>query len=211
MKYAFWTLLLGTLLGLTPAAHAAPFTFEFNIPTWTQTDNSALFGTHGVLDVTLDNGSSSVLNQTYLNSEITKISLSTAGGTFSRSWTGADGTDLGTGAASASYISTDGSGTPTLDLLAAQNTIVYDFFDSQFRLQLGIIRPSGGFTTFVIIDRNVNTPSAFTSPVDPNVNESLGFSVIGEQINVPEPATLALLGVAFAGIGLAGRRKLNLQ
>ena len=55
MKYAFWTLLLGTLVGLPPAAQAAPFTFEFNIPNWTSTDNVALFGTHGVLDVTLDN------------------------------------------------------------------------------------------------------------------------------------------------------------
>jgi hypothetical protein len=207
MKNAFVKLALGALLGASSAVHAAPVTFEFNIPTWTQTDNSALFGTHGVLDVTIDNGSSSVLNQTYLNSEITKISLTTVGGTFSRSWIGADGTDLGTGAASASYISTDGSGTPTLDLLAAQNTIVYDFFDSQFRLQLGIIRPSGGFITFVIIDKTVNTPFALTSPVDPNVNESLGFSVIGEQINVPEPATLAILGVGLMGLGYMRRRR----
>ena len=44
---------------------------------------------------------------------------------------------------------------------------------------------------------------------DPNTNEFLGFSVIGQQINVPEPATLALLGLAFAGMGLAKRRKLN--
>ena len=42
MKYVFWMLLLGTLVGLTPAAQAAPFTFEFNIPTWTQTDNAAV-------------------------------------------------------------------------------------------------------------------------------------------------------------------------
>lgn len=205
MKNVLEKLILGTLLGMSSAAQAVPFTFEFNIPNWTDTNNVALYGTHGILDVTLDNGSSSILNQTYLNSEITNISLNAVGGTVSRSWTGAEGT----GAASESYISTDGSGIPTLDLLAIppnQTSTHYFFFDSPFSFQLGVINTDGGFTTFFIDDFQT---FAETVPFDPNVNEFLGFSVIGQQINVPEPATLALLGLAFAGIGLARRREPN--
>ncbi len=206
MKKVVRKLVLGALLGLTSAVQASPVTFEFSIPDWTETDNVALFGTHGILDVTVDNGSSSILNQTYLNSEITNISLTAVGGTFSRSWTGPDGT----GDAGESYVSTDGSGIPTLDLLAAQNSTAYFFFDSLFRLQLGVTTPSGGFTTFVVIDKTVFTPFALTAPQDPNPpHDLLGFSVIGQQINVSEPATLALLGLAFAGIGLGKRSKLN--
>lgn len=208
MKNVFVKLGLGALLGASSAVYAAPVTFEFNIPNWDATDNVALFGTHGILDVTLDNGSSSVLNQTYLNSEITNISLTAAGGTFSRSWTGAQGTDQGTGSASQSYISTDSSGIPTLDLLAAQTSTVYDFFDSAFRLQLGVITPGGGFTTFVIIDKTVNTPFARTAPQDPNPpHDLLGFSVIGQQITVPEPASVPLFGVALVALVLARRHK----
>lgn len=206
MKSIFEKLVLGALLGISSAAQAVPVAFEFSIPDWTETDNVPLFGTHGILDVTLDNGSSSILNQTYLNSEITNISLTVAGGSFSHSWTAADGIDQG--GASESYISTDGSGIPTLDLLAAQSTTAYFFIDSAFRLHLGVIRPSGGFTTFVVEDSNVFSPFAITVPQDPNTNDFLGFSVIGQQINVSEPATLALLGLAFAGV-LARRRRLN--
>ena len=167
-----------------------------------------LFGTHGVLDVTLDNGSSSVLNQTYLNTEITNISLTAVGGTFSHSWTAADGSGF-PNPNSESYISTDGSGIPTLDLLAAQNTTAYRFDDSLFLLQLAVTEPIAGFTTFLVEDSTVFHPFAISAPIDPNVNESLGFSVIGQQINVPEPATLALFGFAFAGMGWARRRQLN--
>jgi hypothetical protein len=36
-----------------------------------------------------------------------------------------------------------------------------------------------------------------------------GLVFLGEVTRVPEPATIALLGVAFAGLGLLRRRKLH--
>ena len=102
----------------TSSASASPATFQFVLPSWTDTADPrfdpALFGSHGVLTVAVDNGSASIASQTYLNSEVTSASLIGAGGIFSEIWSGPG---VGDGA-SLSYISTDAAGVPTLDLLA---------------------------------------------------------------------------------------------
>jgi hypothetical protein len=79
--------------------------------------------------VTVDNGSAGALNQHYLNSQVTSATATTNGGTFNRTWSGAQA--FGTnGGELMSYISTDSAGVPTLDLSAQPTTSAYTFHDN---------------------------------------------------------------------------------
>jgi len=191
------------LLG-SGAAQAAPFTFEFDMPAWTFTQDASIFGSSAVLDLTFDNGAVTDLNQTYLNSDVTSVSITAVGGTFSDTWTPFTSNNFFTGLPGISFVSTDASGIATLDLLAdpvGGNSI--NAFNDAGRFQLGIITPTGGLTTFAVLDANFvagilapQADGAFT-----------GLKLTSTPTAVPEPGTLALMGLGIAGLGFALRRK----
>jgi hypothetical protein len=187
-------------IGAWGGALAAPFTFEFDLPAWTASNAPDLFGTSGVLDITVDNGANNASNQTYLNSQITALRLTAVGGSIDESFAGSG--FVGDG--NASYVSTDAAGVATLDLLASSVTSFYLGFNADYAVQLGIMTPTGGPTPFGINALiKPDPPFAYIAPCADIPGETVGctgFAVT--STSVPEPATFALVGLGL--IALAG-------
>lgn len=73
------------LLLATPCAIANPFTFEMT-EHYSYNSNPALFGSSVVIDVTFDNGKTDDFSQSYKFSQITKVAISTIGGTYNQQY-----------------------------------------------------------------------------------------------------------------------------
>lgn len=177
------TVLSLALLAAPIAASAVPFTFRFNMPAFL---GGGFAGLTSVLDVSVDNGGTSALNQSFLNTDITDyaVSIDTTTASLSGPVTSTTG--------STTYITTNGAGVPVLDLSIDLDTSAIATVSAGNSIQLGT-RDNGGPTQYAV-----------------SINGILGLNgndlvVTGTllQLSVPAPATLGLL---VAGIGLVGLR-----
>ena|SRR5215467_15258866 len=199
-RKAFLVMGVSLILAVAPLipAHATPFRFEFVLPNWTTSSNSALYGANATVDVTVNNGSATPLNQTYENGQITQVHLTTAG-TFANTWTQLDpglSVDI-----SASFISTNAAGIPTLNLLAGPAARVV-FSNPNGTWQFGRRFGLGGFTQTWVQDG----PNFSGNDLAFNNTEE-GFSIVGTNLTAPAPATLTLMALGFAGLCWKRRRR----
>ena len=74
-------MLLGFALLCQHHANATGFTYEFS-QTYNANSDAAIFGTSATFDITFDNGGQTNLNQTFNWTDVTQITLNTAGGIF---------------------------------------------------------------------------------------------------------------------------------
>jgi hypothetical protein len=207
--------LLTSLMGAN-GAEATPITFQFNMPAWDSSGGAALWGSNALLDVTVNNGASTDLSQSYALSDIVSLSASAVGGTFSSSWTAADLVlSSNTGAV---FISTDGAGVPTLDLLSAPTGAGVDYGNMpQPTVQIGILTPTGGPTPFVLTVGGSGQPLSEASVLGPVTYSSTnGFDYSGIAVTgvalaqtaaVPEPPSLTLFIGGLLGLGFTRWRK----
>ena len=98
---------------LATGAQAFPIVFEFDLPDWEVNSSTTLFGTDAIIQVTVDNGFPSLVDQRYDNSEILSVIVHTSG-TYSNSWSADDISEIS--GPSGSFISTTGLGIPLLNL-----------------------------------------------------------------------------------------------
>jgi hypothetical protein len=201
----------GAALLAGSAADATPFTFQFDMPAWNYNSSAAEFGSSAVLDVTVDNGAANDVSQNYAFSTITGLSATTAGGSFSGTWTSGFNSNV----PSTIFLTTDGSGTPTLDLLGQALPGDGNYMDSATALaeiQLAVPQNSGGsssyYTPFDLQDYISSNFAEIYLPDNcgPNGNGACGFEVGGALASsgptgVPEPSSFPLL---LAGLGLIG-------
>ncbi len=149
------------------SANAVPITFTFDMPAFT---NGALAGEVSVLDVTVDNGGTSALNQAFLNTQITSLSTE---------WTGAITPVYG---GSNTVVTTDAQGLATLNFT---NAAVYAYGTYPNYIQLRSSR----------YQYYVRSGSGQAGWLERNDN----FPIVSRAAEVAEPGTLALLaaGIGF--------------
>lgn len=184
--------LLGALFACflyTSPVNAISITYEFALPNWTFTSDNTLLGTDAIVRVTVDNGSTSQIDQNYQNSDIKQVSVITSG-TYSNTWLDTD-ISINTNP-SESYISTNSTGVPTLDLsLATGSRIVFSNTGETWQFAR-----LPGFS-----------PTYLETATGANAYRSFGFSLTGTTV-VPIPPALWLFGSGLLGlIGIARRKK----
>jgi hypothetical protein len=195
-------------LGAAQPAFSVPVMFQFNLPAWTfVVGNAAEYGTSGVLTVTLDNGAATFLNHTYLNSSIISARVAAIDGAFDHVFSG----NLGFGAPDRSYIRTDASGTPTLDLARSADPSAHQFLDGTFFLQLAAtsLDSTHGVFNSVSISSQIDAISnAAVMPYDPIENVYPGLVVRGQVVGlVPEPSALGLMAAGLGVLAIRRRRR----
>lgn len=105
------------LITLSAQAAATPIVYDFTTPAYSTNFNAdpAMFGTALSLAITVDNGSTSALNQAYSFSDIVSVTADAIGGTYAYTFTAADAATV-VNDLLAPFLTTDGVGTPTLNL-----------------------------------------------------------------------------------------------
>ena len=202
---------------LSANALGVPITYSFDMPAFPTTFASdALGGLTSVLELTVDNGSTSISNQSYTNQQILTISA-TVGSETTALTVGDPGTasDI---RGSAIWITTDGTGIPTLDLtistsmevvLVALNSISVP--DLGF-LQLASVGPSGA--SHYTVQQSTGELGVFrpniSGPPPPVMGTFIGCqgcTLVPDPTPVPEPSTFGLLGASLLALGFTRRRR----
>jgi hypothetical protein len=195
------------LFAMSPQVNAAPITLDFAMPDWLSNDQASIFGTKGVLSVTVQNLSGSLANQSYSAADIQAARFYAIGGTFDETWL-AGQIFPGGGNLGLSYITTNSAGVPTLNLpsvLLGSGGFVNFIKDSTDTFMLwSWISPIGGASSFSVGYLNLSGSSLFASVSPFSNGEFVGFTVQGSaRSNVPLPSSIALIAL---GLGLSYRR-----
>lgn len=171
------------ILALPVAANAVPITFTFDMPDF---DTFARAGENGgPLSITVDNGGTSAISQTFLNTDI--IAMAVPGlinNTMSYSGVG-------------SAITTDALGVATLSFLGGGNYYAFANGAGASTIQVGrscdfFVRRAG--------ETNAQGGAA-------GCGQTIWPVVQPTTTPVPVPGTVALMGIGLAGLGLAARRR----
>jgi hypothetical protein len=143
-------------------ASAAPVSWTFDMPAF---DGGTNAGITSVLEITADNGGSSISGQSFLNTQITAMNVLINGSGESLSLI-KDSYSVIQG--STTYITTDAAGRATLDLTASFDTSVrfkYNYSIYRNAIQLGTRDDAGGPTRYSVQIRNVGYTRAFSDIV----------------------------------------------
>ncbi|MEM7269023.1 MAG: hypothetical protein AAF401_07200 [Pseudomonadota bacterium] len=172
-------------------------TFVFDMPEFT---NGAFAGQSSELTIIADNGGSSVVEQSFLNSDITSFEVSFGAITRQITASTADGAVF---AGTSTYLTTDAVGNGFLDL--SENIITRtSFFLNGDQIQLGTTIDGGGFIPYFV---RIGSEFGFTTD-QPSLTNVLASSVNGVEPTtaVPAPAPLAMLFGALVWFGIRARR-----
>jgi hypothetical protein len=108
------------LMSAPPLANATPVTYEFTTPGWTYNESPAIFGTGLNLSITVDNGGTSSINQSFQFSNILSVAETAVGGSLSDTATTATGG--GSVQDAAPVITTDGTAQAVNDLISCTDS-----------------------------------------------------------------------------------------
>lgn len=167
--------------------YAAPMTFTFNMPAF---NFGPLAGQTSTLEIMANNGSSSYLSQSFLNTDIISYITNIDNTIYSSNGPAYYG-------GSVTFLTTDAAGIPTLDLSSNTNAHANTPYADGY-IQLG----TGNFTDYCIASFSTGTSClvGFDSQI-------LGNTRIG---TVSIPSTLILLSIGLICLGGSRRKKVKI-